>query len=381
MRQTIYNIASFLWPTSSTEAVRLPVFQLPEDKKTAFLRQTETIMRRYHVMGASYALFDKGGVYAHAVYGKARTNVQVNAGTFFRVASVSKMITACCVLKMHEMGAVSLDEEIEGLFPQALTEGWTVTLRTMMSHLAGFHDGASYLSQVGTNVDLGVLMSSDNRLPSSLVGQWEYSNFGAGLIASVLESKTGVAFEALIQHYLFEPLGIRASFYPQHITGALADAFRMLPPAKAPAFNAAERQGRADTGWDKADPAHHYAMAQGNCCIDTMGAVRIAECLMVPGFLSSQTLDEMRKPLASFGKRDRRLRQGLGVFILDDPGIAPYALYGHQGLAYGAVHGIFYDVRRHSGMVFLSSGAALVRRGVMTDVNLSLIRMWQQWQR
>ncbi len=380
MRQAIYNLAAALWPVRKNKQVQLAAFGFEEKRREDFLRRFSGIMRRYQVYGASFALFHRDGICAHALWGDAHRGLPVRQDTCFRVASVSKMITAACVLKMQEQGVVSLDEDINAFFPYPINNGWPVTLRTLMSHRAGFRDGESYLRLVGTDTELAALLNADNYRPCDAENQWAYSNFGAGVIASVLEAKTGISFETLMQRCLFEPLDIKASFYPQHIQGDLADAFQVLPPGKAPAFDASARKSKTDAGWDAPDPTRHYGMAQGNCCIDMEGAVKIAQALMVPGFLKEKTLEEMRRPLASFAERDWRLQQGLGLFVLDDPSVAPYTLYGHQGLAYGAVHGVFFDAAKQSGMVFLSSGAALKRSGVMADVNLELMRMWQQWQ-
>ena len=381
MRQTLYNVVATIWPHHQHKSVQLVQFDLAPDGKQDFLRCFLSIMRRFHVYGGAFSLFDRQGIYAHAIYGDAHRGIPVTEDTFFRVASISKMITAAAVSKMNEQGVVDIDEDVSDLLPVAVKTGLPITLRTLMSHRAGFCDGESYLSLVGTGADLAKLLNQDNIRIDYQKNEWEYSNFGAGLIASVLEKKTNTSFECLMQQYLFEPLDMTASFYPQHIKGDLADAYHVLPPKKAPAFDAVQRKNKDDAGWDKADPLHHYSMAQGNCCIDITGATLIGQSLMTPGFLTQNTLEDMRKPLGSFGRRDWRLRQGMGLFVLDDPSVASCTLYGHQGLAYGAVHGIFFDPERQNGMVFLSSGASLKRSGVMTGVNLELMRMWQHWQK
>lgn len=380
MRQTLYNMAATLWPIRKNKQIHLPTFEIDGSRRDEFVRQFCGLMRRYQVYGGSFALFHKGDIYAHALWGDAHRGVPVNEDTFFRAASISKLITAVCVLKMHEMGLLSLDDDVSRVFQVPIKNGWPVTLRNMMGHCAGFHDGESYFRSVGTNAELSTLLNADNYRPLTAKNKWEYSNFGAGVIASVLEAKTGVSFETLMQRYLFEPLRIKASFYPQHIVGDLADAFQVLPPKKQPALNAFERKNKTDTGWDMPDPMRHYGMSQGNCCIDITGAAKIAETLTVPGYLTEKTLAEMRSPIASFGAKDWRLKQGLGLFVLNDPSVASHTLYGHQGLAYGAVHGLFFDADKRNGMVFFSSGAALKRKGVMADVNLDLLRMWQRWQ-
>ena len=85
----------------------------------------------------------------------------------------------------------------------------------------------------------------------------------------------------------------------------------------------------------------------------------------------------MRRPIAGFGARANNLSQGVGTFILQDPSLSPRPLYGHQGMAYGAVHALFFDPAIRRGVALLTSGASEARRGVLADLNAGVIRyLW-----
>lgn len=179
-------------------------------------------------------------------------------------------------------------------------------------------------------------------------------------------------FDTLMQKVVFDAHGIRASYYPQRLGGKLADAMRVLP-RKAACYDSRERLSRPLPN-DLPDREHHYALAHGNLCI-TAGDLAVLGCsLLRPGFLYEDTLRQMRKREADFGARAHNLSMGLATFILKDPAISENTIYGHQGLAYGAVHGIFYDPLKGRGFVSLTAGASEARRGVMTDLNSDLIR-------
>lgn len=377
MRQQLYNLAALLLPRPHQKKFNDVYFQSGFEKPDSFSQQLLKIFYKHRVYGSSFALFNQDGITWHATYGQADNVNKVTAGTFFRVASVSKMVTAACVMRLHQQGLLDIDADIRSYLPLGETINRPITLRGMMTHTAGFHDGQSYHQLIGTNALSCELMSRENTQPDIISPTWEYSNFGAGLIAIVLEGILGESFETLMQKYLFKPLHIKASFYPQHIMGCLADAYRMLPFSSVPRFNATQRQTRPDTGWDEVHTQTHHALAQGNCCMDMSGLVTIAQTLMVPGYLNKDTLEEMQREQASFGERDKRLRQGIGLFILKDTTFAPHALYGHQGLAYGAVHGVFFDTYRKDGFAFMTSGASLAKYGVLTEVNVDLIKLWQ----
>ena len=45
-------------------------------------------------------------------------------------------------------------------------------------------------------------------------------------------------------------------------------------------------------------------------------------------------------------------------------------------MAYGACHGLFFDVEKQKGLVLLTSGISEARNGVLSDVNRDMIRLY-----
>ena len=97
---------------------------------------------------------------------------------------------------------------------------------------------------------------------------------------------------------------------------------------------------------------------------------------MTPGFLTQESLDEMRKIVVPFGERARNLSQGLFTFVLNEPKISRRPIFGHQGMAYGAVHGLFFDPEIGQGFALLTTGASEARNGVLADLNFDLMKLF-----
>ena len=66
------------------------------------------------------------------------------------------------------------------------------------------------------------------------------------------------------------------------------------------------------------------------------------------------------------------MRHGMGLLTIQDPSIHPGTLWGHQGFAYGAVNGVFFD-QDGNGFVSLNSGASERRTGHLALLNRDLI--------
>ena len=358
MKQAIYRAALSLIPPR-IDAVHGTGLQIGAEQELL------GILRRHRCLGGVLRLFDMDGRLAAYHFGMAGEGSPARDDTVFRAASISKMITAMCVLKLAEQGLISLDEDT-GLMP------YPVTIRQLMSHTAGIMDGSAYLEglEKGTSLPDVLGKSAD----SSMRGRWAYSNLGAGAVACVLENKLGESFETIMQRYLFGPLHVIATFYPQRAQGEMADARRVFPPQKKPGFDAQARRTRKDDGIDMPDPERHYSLAQGNCCLNASQLQRLMKALMAEGYLSQKSLDMMRVSAAEFGRGKQRLQQGLGLFGLRDQKIYDGQLYGHQGKAYGAVHAAFFEPFSRHGMVFLSSGISEARAGFLADAVCDLLR-------
>ena len=349
-----------------------------EEKKQRYA----SILRRHRALGGALILFGASGVTDHFTYGAARRGVPVAAGTAFRLASVSKLVTAAGVMAMAQKGIVDLNADADAFLPYSLRHPGApdrpVTLRMLLTHTAGIRDGSAYTNSIASPRDAGELLRGDSNTAHIPGEKCEYSNFGVGLAGCVLEGMTGTAFEPLMQEHLFRPLGIRAGYYPHRVSAPLADARRVLKPLGNPAFDAAARQAAAPAGWDEPDLQRHYLLAHGNCCMDAQGLARLGAALLTPGFFAEETLEAMFAPHASLAHRDPALTQGVGVFILRDASVGPRALHGHQGMAYGAVHMLFLDREQGRGIVSLTTGVSLARRHIMADVNVELLREWQR---
>ena len=337
----------------------------------------EHVLRRFRCAGASLCLFDETGVTGTLAFGCSHMpDTPAQPGTVYRAASVSKFITAMGAMKLKEQGKIDLDRDVNDYLPFPLRHPQApdtpITLRMLLSHTAGVHDGADYNGGIAKGVPLTQLLRGDSftdHLPGT---QWEYSNFGAGIAGAVMEAATGTDFETLMQETVFRPLGVTATYYPQKVRGDLADAVRILPKSKAPNFNAAERRSRLLPPAE-VNPEKHYNMAHGALCVSAPELAKLGVAGITPGFLTRESLGEMRRVIAPFGKRAHNLSQCVGTFILHDNYFASPLIYGHQGMAYGAVHGLFFDPETGKGFALLTTGASEARRGVLADLNREMI--------
>jgi len=345
------------------------------------------VLKRNHVVGASVQTMRDGALAACYTAGNAHLNpnTPVTPDTYFRTASIAKMACALLVMRLQTLGKLDVQEDISALWGKLIRNPnypqTPIPLAALLSHTSGLADSPLFYSAYEKPVDVDTILRNTftytNMKPFE---RFRYSNFAAGLIGSLLEARFQVSLEALAQSELFAPLGVRATFDITTLGDAqIANAYRVLPSSRLPAFNAMERF-HTSTPLNTPDPSTHYLLSSGNLYITAAGLMRLCLPLVNGGsnqgepFLDERSLRYMLSPTTAWPEPQVRMRHGLGLLEVEDAAIHPTRLHGHQGFAYGAVNGVFFD-DKGNGFASLNSGASEMRIGHLSCLNRDLIRV------
>ena len=341
------------------------------------------LLRSQHAVGACIQRFEKGRLTECFTAGNARMEPSaqpVTAETVFRTASIAKMVTALLVFRLQTLGKLNVCEELSAFlgvpvqnphYPQA-----PITLGMLLNHTSSIVDSPAYFASFQQPVSLTELLQNPASYSGSLPGlQFRYSNFAAGLIGCLLEKRFHQSFEQLAQEHLFHPLGVSAAFDLSTLKEKpVADSWRVLPRERC--FDAKKRVAAA-ISLDEPDPERHYLLASGSLFLTATDLAKLALTAWNghDGFLSPECLSLMHTPTVPWPRQEVCLRHGMGLLKLEDPAIVKKPLWGHQGFAYGAVNGVFFD-EEGSGFACLNSGVSEQRQGHLAVINRDLIRFF-----
>ena len=341
------------------------------------------LLRSQHAVGACIQRFEKGRLTECFTAGNARMEPSappVTAETVFRTASIAKMVTALLVFRLQTLDKLNVCEELSDFlgvpvqnphYPQA-----PITLGMLLNHASSIVDSPAYFASFQQPVSLTELLQNPASYSGSLPGlQFRYSNFAAGLIGCLLEKRFQQSFEQLAQEHLFQPLGVSATFDLSTLKEKpVADSWRVLPRERC--FDAKKRMTAA-ISLDEPDPERHYLLASGSLFLTATDLAKLALTAWNghDGFLSPECLSLMQTPTVPWPRQDVCLRHGMGLLKLEDPAIVKKPLWGHQGFAYGAVNGVFFD-EEGSGFACLNSGVSEQRQGHLAVINRDLIRFF-----
>ncbi len=191
-------------------------------------RLLEKIKSRFP--GISCAYRDASGNTATRQYGLAdiEENVPVEESTAFPANSISKFITAICVMKAQEQGLLDIDEPVnQYLGPWKLLtlkgDESQATIRALLCHTAGILDGADGYYGLRKNdppISLADILEGrtpynnrpvrTERTPGTV---FEYSDGGYCVLQLLLEEIMEKPFEDIAKEWIFDPLCLEHTFF------------------------------------------------------------------------------------------------------------------------------------------------------------------------
>ena len=145
----------------------------------------------------------------------------VTADTAFRIASMTKNMTALALLSLRDQGRLVLDAPLSQYVPQfasvppATRDSRPVSLRDLMSHVAGFVTDDPWADRVlgMTPGTLDALIAGGTLFARAPGLAFEYSNLGYALLGRVLTNVSGEPYQAFVRRTILEPLGmVRTTF-------------------------------------------------------------------------------------------------------------------------------------------------------------------------
>lgn len=326
----------------------------------AFDRWMTGFLEEHAIPGGQLAIAYRGRVVYSRGFGWADRTARapVEPDSLFRIASVSKPITAVAVLRLVQQGKLRLEDRLVDVLPiephleadAALDERWRqITIAHLLTHTGGWDREKSYdpmfacqrvAKVLGRKLPIGaadiIRYMRGQPLDFAPGERYAYSNFGYSLLGRVIEECGGAPYEKFVQQEVFAPLGIRA---PQ-IGGSLASEraakevryytvndVQAMPVVGPHAGDENKRVPLAYGGWN-----HRALDAHGGWIASCEDLVRFAAAFdtdeRVPSpVLSTELVRQMFSPHARMGEG---LAYGYGWLVWQPkPGRLP--LLTHSG--------------------------------------------------
>ena len=208
-----------------------------------FDQQIEDFLQKWNIIGASVAVVkEERLIYAKGFgYADKEKEIQVEPKHLFRIASVSKLITAVAVMKLVEEGKLSLTDTVFGKkgilnnseFLSIKDEKFKqITIEHLLSHTSGFTNKAGDPMFMNLRIAKEIneeLPISTNQIIKYVLTHRKldytpgkkavYSNFGYAVLGSVIEKISKTDYENYVSSKILNPLGI----YDMHLGKSLPE--------------------------------------------------------------------------------------------------------------------------------------------------------------
>lgn len=174
-------------------------------------------LKKHGIMGMSISISQKGDLIWSKGFGfsnkKPKTRVRPDS-TIFRIASISKSITALALAKLNEDKIIDLDESIYKYIPNYPKQTYDFTVRQLGGNLAGirhYKDNAEYALNKKMSITEGLSLFENDPLLFEPGTQYNYSSMGYVLLSEVMQEASKIPFDSFINDTIFKPLNMKHS--------------------------------------------------------------------------------------------------------------------------------------------------------------------------
>lgn len=198
------------------------------DKRLESLdRMMDGFLRRHRLPGAAVAVVRHGRLVYARGFGVAdrQSGEVVQPQSLFRIASLSKPVTAVAILQLVEAKRLKLDDTVAGVLqlrPEVdAARAERVTIRQCLQHTGGWDRSDSFDPMFQSIRIARVLGTKAPAGPAEVIRfmqkwpldfdpgtRYAYSNYGYCLLGRVIEKISGETYESYVRKHVLKPMGV-----------------------------------------------------------------------------------------------------------------------------------------------------------------------------
>lgn len=217
----IVLLALLLQITNGSLLVRA---QSPKPARTASAAQYRDELRQFDDFVARQMKFDKtpgltigfvkdGDTWVKG-YGFAdlENKLPAKSESAYRLASVSKSMTALAIMQLVEKKKIDLDAEVQTYVSYFPKKQWPVTVRQVLGHIGGISHYKNYEKEghikehKSTREAIAIFQDFD--LVAEPGTRYSYSSYGYNLLAAIVEAASGMSFGDYMKQNVWGPAGM-----------------------------------------------------------------------------------------------------------------------------------------------------------------------------
>ena len=169
--------------------------------------------------GGAFMVARNGKAIYTKAFGRANLELNINMRTdnVFQIGSMTKQFTAIAILMLEEQGKLSPSDRISKYIAD-YPNGNSITIHHLLTHTSGIRDFTKMktlrdIAQKEMTPEMMVNFFKNEQVDFAPGERFDYNNSGYVLLGYILELVSGDTYEAFIQKYIFQKLGMSQSGY------------------------------------------------------------------------------------------------------------------------------------------------------------------------
>jgi CubicO group peptidase (beta-lactamase class C family) len=152
-------------------------------------------------------------------YANRKSRQRISFNTHFRLSSNSKAFTAAAVLLLEQDGKIAESDPIGKFFTDLPDQLKKIQIKHLLHHTSGLPDYGELCTRSETtekkvtHTDILNWVKANPKLSFEPGTDFEYSNTGYVVLASLVELVSGTPFPDFVKNRIFSPLGMNTSMY------------------------------------------------------------------------------------------------------------------------------------------------------------------------
>lgn len=231
VKQESVSIVNSTFPTP--DDLNLTQQLLEQDGQVQkFEHNVDRFLNYWNIQGASVSIAREGKIIYTNGFGLADTvsKTPVQPSHMFRMASVSKLVTAVAIMQLCEDGKLKLDSHVfgeNGVLNFAPYNEYRdkkveqIEVRHLLNHSGGwttrYGDPMFINNTIARRIDKDELITTEDIIAYMLTKRLHftpgtasyYSNLGFAILSKVIEAASGMPYETYVKANILDPLGIQ----------------------------------------------------------------------------------------------------------------------------------------------------------------------------
>lgn len=310
----------------------------------------ESLAARCRAACGTVVLSRKGQVFLTWSFGG------VDEDTCFRIASITKWVTAIGLMTLYDEGKLDLDQDVSSYLGFKVRNpaypNTPITTRMLMTHTSSLSPEASNYHPDWARIGKKGYDPIFNEAiePGT---QYAYADYNGALFGCLIEAISGQSVQNYLDQKVFKPLGLTAAYSPKFLPAGTKTKDLLNPNGKV---QISVQKDRYRAYNNKADPKGNNGYTVGKLFINASSLTKLAQMMCNGGELNGVRILETQtvRLMESEQKGLAESRYGLSTVRLYqfDRGM----WYGHQGRYSGLSSNIYYQRETGITMALIMNG-------------------------